>query len=174
MVRSPSPPRVRAIEYEADVRSGYVAAYRRDIGPPSETPISAARLEPVASNTALTSSMRSSSVGIATRSERPVPRLSKRIRREKEASRRKNLAGRGCSQSYSKCETNPGTQKRSKEPSPRTWYAMWTSPLLTYLVLGGSDMPLSSFAAIPWPQKVPTYPLVVRSPGADRITGAMI
>src|SRR5262250_650363 len=88
----------------ADVRSGYVAAYRRDIGPPSETPISAARLEPVASNTALTSSMRSSSVGIATRSERPVPRLSKRIRREKEASRRKNLAGRGCSQSYSKCD----------------------------------------------------------------------
>src|SRR5262245_22456720 len=45
-------------------------------------PISAARLEPVASNTALTSSMRSSSVGIATRSERPVPRLSKRIRRK--------------------------------------------------------------------------------------------
>ena len=24
---------------------------------------------------------------------------------------------------------------------------MWTSPLLTYLVLGRSDMPLSSFAA---------------------------
>src|SRR5262245_35656723 len=41
---------------------------------------------------------------------------------------------------------------------------MWTSPLLTYLVLGRSDMPLLSFAAyFPNPPTVPACPLVVRS-----------
>src|SRR5689334_12605957 len=95
----------------------------------------------MASNTALTSSIRSSRVGIATRSERPVPRLSNRINREKDASRRKNLAGRGCSQSYSTFDTNPGTHTTSIGPSPRTWYAICTSPHLAYLVLGGSLIP---------------------------------
>ena len=46
--------------------------------------------------------------------------------------------------------------------------------LLTYLVLGRSDMPLSSFAAYSLAQKVPTCPLVVRSPEADRITSSRV
>ena len=71
----------------ARVRSGWVAAKRIDIGPPSETPSSAARSDPAASMTALTSSIRSSSVPICTRSERPMPRLSKRISRAKDARR---------------------------------------------------------------------------------------
>ena len=68
------------------MRSGWVAAKSIDIGPPSETPASAARSEPAASKTARTSSMRSSSVPMRTRSESPIPRLSKRINRENEAS----------------------------------------------------------------------------------------
>lgn len=105
----------------AVVRSGYVAAKRTDIGPPSEMPNSAARCEPTASITTRTSSIRCSSVGIsATRSDSPVPRLSKRIRREKDPSRWKNRAGSGCSQSYSRWETNPGTNTRSIGPRPVT------------------------------------------------------
>lgn len=51
----------------------------RDIVPPSETPISTGRSEPASSITARTSSIRASSVGTSlTRSETPVPRLSKR------------------------------------------------------------------------------------------------
>ena len=57
------------------------------IGPPSESPTSAARSEPAASITARTSSIRSSRVGPGIGSESPVPRLSKRISRENEASR---------------------------------------------------------------------------------------
>ena len=54
--------------------------------------------EPTASITARTSSMRCSSVGSSssgTRSESPVPRLSKRISRENEASRRRKRANDG-------------------------------------------------------------------------------
>ena len=47
----------------ASVRSGYVAANRLHIGPPSDTPSSTARREPTASITARTSSIRCSSVG---------------------------------------------------------------------------------------------------------------
>ena len=58
------------------------------IGAPSETPSSVARSDPAASITARTSSMRSSSVGTSfTGSDIPMPRLSKRISRENEASR---------------------------------------------------------------------------------------
>ena len=54
------------------------------IFPPSEVPISAARREPAASRTACMSRIRSSRVGNPTlRSDRPVPRLSNRINREK-------------------------------------------------------------------------------------------
>ena len=66
----------------ACLRSGYVAAKRIDIGTPSEIPMSTARSDPTASITARTSSMRSSSgAGGTLRSDRPSPRLSKRIRR---------------------------------------------------------------------------------------------
>ena len=72
----------------AAVRSGWVAANSATIGPPSETPSSAARSEPTASITARTSSIRSSSGATPwTRSDRPVPRLSNRISRPIPASR---------------------------------------------------------------------------------------
>jgi hypothetical protein len=56
--------------------------------PPSENPISEALREPTASMTTRRSSARSSSSGncsFGTRSDKPVPRLSNRINREKEA-----------------------------------------------------------------------------------------
>ena len=74
----------------AFVRSGYVAANRRLMLPPSEAPNTVARSEPTASITALTSSIRCSRVGgsrSGTGSDIPVPRLSNRISRAKEASR---------------------------------------------------------------------------------------
>jgi hypothetical protein len=61
-------------------------------------PKSAARSEPTASMTARTSSIRCSSVGISdTRSESPVPGLSNRMSRAKDASRWKNRAPHGSS-----------------------------------------------------------------------------
>ena len=80
--------------------------------PPSECPSSAARSDPAASITARTSSIRSSSVGrrsSGTGSERPVPRLSKTIRRANDASRRRNRAYEGSSHITSTFETHPGT-----------------------------------------------------------------
>ncbi len=63
-------------------RSGWVAAIRADMAPPSETPIRWARSTPASSMTARTSSIRSSKVPRPNgRSERPVPRLSNTIRR---------------------------------------------------------------------------------------------
>jgi hypothetical protein len=56
--------------------------------------------------------MRSSRVGSSsfdTRSESPVPRLSKRIRREKEARRPRKCAIAGSSHISSMFETQPGT-----------------------------------------------------------------
>jgi hypothetical protein len=103
------------------VRAGYVAAKRTHIGPPSEYPNSAARSLPAASITACTSSIRVSRSGRpAGRSDNPVPRLSKRISRENDASRFRKWAERGSSQSSSRCETKPGTSTRSNGPSPTT------------------------------------------------------
>jgi hypothetical protein len=65
----------------------------------------------------------------ASRSERPVPRLSNRIRREKDASRLKKSAA-GPSQATSSAEKiQPFTNTRSIGASPTTEYAMLTSPL---------------------------------------------
>ena len=106
----------------AQTRSGYVAAKRMLIGPPSETPIKAARSEPAASMTARTSSMRVSNVGMPlTRSDMPVPRLSKRMSRQNDESRRLKAAIPGTSQASSTCETKPGTCTTSNGPSPVTW-----------------------------------------------------
>jgi hypothetical protein len=64
-----------------------------DITPPSEMPSMAVVFEPAASRTARKSSIRCSSVGRGwTRSDIPQPRLSKRIRREKEARRSRKAA----------------------------------------------------------------------------------
>ena len=56
-----------------------------------------------------------------TGSDRPVPRLSKRISRENDASRLRNRAKDGSFQKYSRCETQPMTKTRSSGPSPHTW-----------------------------------------------------
>jgi hypothetical protein len=106
------------------------------IGPPSETPTIAARSEPAASITARTSSMRVSMSAIpATRSDRPVPRLSKTIRRQKEAIRSKNSrCTPPASNARSTFEIPGGIQTTSNGPSPAMRYAMLTSPLWAYRV----------------------------------------
>jgi hypothetical protein len=72
----------------AETRSGSVAANMAPIAPPSPQPTNAARSDRAASMTARTSSARCSSVTIpGTRSESPVPRLSKMITRPMAPSR---------------------------------------------------------------------------------------
>ncbi len=72
----------------ADMRCGLVAANMAPIPPPSPQPTKAACSDCAASMTAPTSSARCSSVTIpATRSESPVPRLSKMITRPMPAKR---------------------------------------------------------------------------------------
>ena len=80
--------------------------------PPSDEPNNAARSEPAASITARTASMRCSSVGSrssGTGSDIPVPGLSKRMSREKDASRRRSRACVGSSHISSMFEIQPGT-----------------------------------------------------------------
>ncbi len=57
----------------------------------------------------------------ATRSDRPVPRLSKMITRANSASAAKKRAPSGSSQVNSTFENDPGVQTRSTGPSPTTW-----------------------------------------------------
>ena len=92
------------------VRAGWVAANSAASEPPSEIPKIEACREPTASKTARTSSIRSSSVGVAVvpcRSESPQPRRSKRISRVNSESRRKNAANDGSSQNTSMLEASP-------------------------------------------------------------------
>ena len=64
--------------------------------------------------------MRVSSVGISRgRSDRPVPRLSNRIRRENDAACRQKSTKIGCSQAQTRL-TMKGTNRRSTGPSPTT------------------------------------------------------
>ena len=105
----------------ATVRCGKLAAKSIDIGPPSDSPISAARSEPTASITARTSSILSSSVPAWTRSERPMPRLSNRITRAKEPRRSTKRRYEGSSQTTCRLVTKPSTKTMSTGPSPTTW-----------------------------------------------------
>ena len=114
---------VRSNHYERrhllGIRRGVEAGKRATLGMAAEHRVS----ELTASRTARTSSIRCSRVGSSltgTRSESPVPRLSKRIRREKDASRDRNRANRGSAQKYSRCDTQPITKTRSIGPSPTT------------------------------------------------------
>jgi hypothetical protein len=82
---------------------------------------SAACSEPAASMTARTSSIRVSSVGAPTTwSDMPVPRLSKWIGRENDASCSKKARAFGTSQPSSTFETAGGTNTTSNGPSPTT------------------------------------------------------
>jgi hypothetical protein len=65
--------------------------------------------------------MRASSVGAPpTRSDMPVPRLSKRISRANDPTRSMNAARPGIAVSISTWLTNPGTKTMSNGPSPLT------------------------------------------------------
>jgi hypothetical protein len=108
------------------VRSGWVAANIAAMVPPSPTPRIAARSEPAASITARTSSIHSSSGGSepgGAGSDRPMPSLSKEIKRLKKLKRRKNRASDGMSGLPSRWKNHSETNTRSISPSPRTWYA---------------------------------------------------
>src|SRR3990172_1959428 len=136
----------------ARVRDGCDAAKVTARLTPSENPRSAAFSEPRASITARTSSIRSSSVGsseIDTGSDRPVPRLSKRMRRENDDRRCRKPAKAGCSHDSSTLDTQPGIQTRSIGPSPATWYAIRRSPETAYLVRGTAAMPPHGTAELP-------------------------
>src|SRR3989304_1993136 len=101
----------------------------------------AARFEPTASMTARVSSIRVSRSGIRViRRERPVPRLSKRIRRKNEASLRKKSAGGPSHATSSEESTHPAMNTRSIGPSPTTEYAILTSPLFAYRTSGASAL----------------------------------
>jgi hypothetical protein len=91
------------------------------MGPPSETPMMAARFDPAASITARMSSIRVSRSGMpVVLSESPVPRLSNWISRENEA-RRFSASAAGPSHADSRTEsTHPLMNTRSKGPSPTT------------------------------------------------------
>ena len=89
--------------------------------PPSEKPNSVALSDPAASITAPRSSIRSSSVGSATRSDIPVPRLSHRITRAKLAIDSSARAQAGSSHSDSNASHQPVVKTRSRSPSPITW-----------------------------------------------------
>jgi hypothetical protein len=93
----------------AEVRSGWVAAKSVHSDPPSEAPRRAARSDPTLSMTEVRSSICCSMMGISTdRSELPVPRLSKRIRRENEARRLRKRAQEGSSQKSSMLPIHAG------------------------------------------------------------------
>jgi hypothetical protein len=93
------------------------------MGPPSEAPKRAARVEPTASRTALRSCIRCSieSWSGETGSDRPVPRLSSQISRLNEAIARSDAASAGSSHWCSQWEVNPATKTRSGGPSPTVW-----------------------------------------------------
>ena len=109
--RAPTSPREAAVQ---DQRRALAPGTSPRRGPPSARlrrhPSIAARSDPAASITARTSSMRVSSVGdLLTRSDRPVPRLSKRIRRENEAIPSRRWAKSGCSHRSSTFEIAPAS-----------------------------------------------------------------
>ncbi len=82
------------------------------MGPPSETPNTAARADPAASMTARTSSIRCSSEGsrsAGTRSDIPVPRLSKMSTRAISASRSKKRTHSGWCHMKPRWVTQPMT-----------------------------------------------------------------
>ena len=106
------------------MRCGCVAANSRLIAAPSDEAKIADRFDAAASSTTRKSPILVSSVVVPlTRSDIPVPLLSKRISREKEAYRRS--AGANDSRLRQRSTwMNRGTKTRSNGPSPVTWYAM--------------------------------------------------
>ena len=115
------------------------------IAPPSEKPMIAARFDPAASITARTSSIRVSRSGRPeTRSDSPVPRLSKSSNRQKEAMALKKSAGVP-SQATSRFDSGqPLTKTTSNGPLPIMAYAMLVSPLFAYRTSGGCTAVVSS------------------------------
>src|SRR3954470_12903767 len=116
-------------------RSGCDAANSMPSKPLSPDAQIAARWDPAAPITTLTSSMRVSSGGkvpMLRRSEHPHPLRSIMIKREKEHSRRRKRACAGPSQSMTTFDVNPGRYRRSIGPDPITRYASATGPFHAY------------------------------------------
>src|SRR5262245_39403647 len=91
----------------------------------------------MSSRTARRSSIHSSSVGSAvavTGSDKPTPRLSKRITRANAASRSLNRASGLTSRSISTLLNHCSATTTSTSPDPNIRYAMCTSPLFAYRV----------------------------------------
>lgn len=135
VVRPASADRERAVQdqtlHTAGVRRREQRAHGAGFGMPNST----ARRLPAASITARTSSMRCSSDGsrsTGTRSDRPVPPLSKWITRQNDPSRCSASAMPGCSHSSSTFVTQPCTNTRSRGPDPKVSYAMLQPPLSAY------------------------------------------
>ena len=88
---------------------------------PSAQPITEAREDPAASITAMMSSMCCSTAGTpGTRSDIPVPRLSKVITRQNLPSRSRKAANSGSSHITSRWEVKPWIPTMSS-PEPYTW-----------------------------------------------------
>jgi hypothetical protein len=115
--RLPYPPNRMSLE----TRSGYVAANKTLIAQPSEYPKSVARLEPTASITARTSSIRCSSEGASyILSDKPCPRLSKVTTRANLERRRRKAVHPANSCWNSMFDMKPGIRIISTGPSPIT------------------------------------------------------
>ena len=71
-----------------------------------------------------------------TGSERPIPRLSKTISRENDASAQELRDGRLLPVQV-EVRDPAGHVHELGRPSPITWYAMWYSPLRAYFVASG-------------------------------------
>ena len=85
-----------------------------------------------------------------TGSETPEPRLSRRITREKVASRSRYLAADGSSQKVSMLVPHWVTNTRSTGPSPNTWYPTAPSGPWANFVSGGTDRPWDRHDARPY------------------------
>ena len=101
--------------------SGYVEARSMAAAPPSDVPLTNARVDPTVRNTQRASLMVFSSVDAPwIRSESPTPRLSKMITRAWRPSSSKKAAYPGSSHEISRCDTKPGMKSRSTGPLPTT------------------------------------------------------
>ena len=128
----------------AATRSGLRRANSRLVAPPSDQASSTARRDPTVSITEPMSSIRSASDGVSrrrSRSDMPIPRLSKVITRVNADNLRRKRASSGSCHANSTWEIKPGTTTRSTGPVPKAWYAMFRSPLRAYRVVG-TDSPM--------------------------------
>lgn len=139
------------------------------IGAPSETPMSTARSDPVASITARTSSIRSSSVGAPTtaRSETGAALVQADQPRERRQLRQE-VSGGGVVPLHVEVAHEPLDEHQVRSPSPTTWYAMWTPSFTAYWTGAGGITPLTLFGGAPYRNLRPGQAARPRSIHSDR------